>query len=417
MKEDFLQYVWSQRLFYPDLRTGEGEEVRVLNVGQLNRGDGPDFFNAKIQIGNLTWVGNVEIHDKASDWYKHRHDMDTSYDSVVLHVVEKSDMEVRRPSGEIIPQVTLRIPQGIVARYGMLCASKQTIACAEQIGKTDPAVMRSVLDCLVMERMECKTNAMKRMLERTGGDWREAFYELLARGLGFGTNAEGMEALARSLPLSVIGKHKDNSLQVEALLMGQAGLIERYEKKSPQRAERLRMEYGYLRHKFDLVPLSEAIWKFKTRPDNSPLARIATLAHFVKKMDGMLTKLIEQPTIENAFGMFDIRDTEETLLPPQRMGRDSMELLIINAVVPSLFLYGRLRNKEALCERAIEMLSQLGAERNTIVRQFGVRGVKAENAADSQALIELKTEYCDKRKCLRCRLSRSVLCEGEEIFG
>ena len=411
MNEDFLQYAWAQRLFLPDLTTRDGLVVDVLSVGIRNDKDGPDFFNAKIVLDGMTWVGNIEIHDRASDWFRHGHDLDRAYDNVILHVVRHADTVVRRPSGEEIPQVELRIPDHIVKRYQTLQSASLFVPCAQIVGKVNKATLRNCLDRCLVERLRHKTAAMQAHLEQNGGDWREAFYILLARGLGFGVNGEAMEQLAKSLPLSVIGKHKDNRLQVEALLMGQSGLIDRFATSAPLSADRLRMEYLYLSKKFSLRPIDNSLWKFKTRPANSPIARIGILADLVTRMDGVLSRIIENPNVENAYGAFATSDASDNLIPVARLGRQSIESLIINAVVPSLFLYGKLRDKQSLCDKSLDILSSLSAESNNITKRWASVGIIAENAADSQALLELKTSYCDLHDCLRCTLSRPILCE------
>lgn len=409
MNEDFLQYVWEQRLFSPDLITQDGTRVEVLSPGTRNRSDGPDFFNARIQMDDVTWIGNVEIHERASDWFAHGHDMDKAYDNVILHVVNVADAMVRRPSGKEIPQVEMRVPDHVVQNYDALRRSTRFIPCARSLEHVDKVMLNAYLDRLVVERLRHKTETMERWLEESKGDWREAFYVFLARGLGFGVNANGMETLARSLPLNVLGKHKDNRLQVEALLLGQAGLIERFAEHAPLAADRLRMEYRYLSKKFTLQPIDASIWKYKTRPANSPVARIGILAELVTKMDGLLAHVIENPTLENIYGSFETRqEPSEHPLPAGRLGHQSIELLIINAIVPALFLYGRSRGKESLCDRAIELLTSLAPERNHVIRQWATWGVKAENAADSQALLELKNNYCERHDCLRCALSKYV---------
>ncbi len=407
MNEDFLQYVWEQRLFSPGLIAQDGTRVEVLSPGTRNRSDGPDFFNARIKMGNVTWIGNVEIHDRASDWFAHGHDIDKAYDNVILHVVNVADTTVRRPSGKEIPQVVMRVPDHVVRDYDALRLSTRFIPCAQSLENADKMTLHAYLDRLLAERLRHKTETIEQWLEKSKGDWREAFYVLLARGLGFGVNGNAMELLARSLPLYVLGKHKDNPLQVEALLLGQAGLIERFAENAPLAADRLRMEYRYLSKKFSLQPIDTSLWKHKTRPSNSPIARIAILAELITKMDGLLARVIENPTIENIYGSFATgKNRSDTLLPAGRLGHQSIELLTVNAVVPSLFLYGRSRGKESLCDRAIELLNTLPPERNHIIRQWATWGIKAENAADSQALLELKNNYCERHDCLRCALSK-----------
>src|SRR5665647_1107835 len=298
MKESILHYVWQHKLFTShDLFTTDGEQVEVIDVGKYNTDAGPDFFNAKIRIGETLWAGNLEIHTRSSDWEKHNHHVDKAYDSVILHVVDAADKDVYRIDGERIPQMILVYPKHIETNYEQLINEQKWIPCADKIRSVPSIFIQSWKNALLTERLEQKMQTISDLLIEKNQHWEEAFYITLARNFGFGTNSQAFEGLAKSLPLSALGKHKDNQFQLEALLFGQAGLLT--EDAVDEYASRLKQEYEFLRAKFSLQPLSDSQWKLlRLRPDNFPHVRIAQFAALIHSSSKLFSKIVENPNID-----------------------------------------------------------------------------------------------------------------------
>jgi hypothetical protein len=417
MNEAFLQYVWQHRLFYPvDLRTTSGERLEILDVGKRNQDAGPDFFNAKIRIGDTLWAGNVEIHTRASDWQRHRHLKD--YDSVILHVLQVADEPVYRQSGEEIPQLVLRYPPQAETQYAKWLASSHNIHCAAQLPALTQDFLQKYLNSLLLERLNQKTLSIESLLQQSNNHWEEAFYVTLSRNFGFGVNAQPFELLARSLPLNYLAKHKDNLFQIEALLFGQAGLLDA---ETPDEYEQvLRKEYHFLRTKFSLTPPDTLVWKLlRIRPDNFPHIRIAQLAALLHRSSKLFSKIIEQPDYKNLLSLFDmeVSDYWHTHfrfghISPARKhkpGKSTLDALLINTVIPFLFAYGKAKNDDILQERALSLLQKIPAEKNRLVADWAASGIPAQNAFESQALLQLSKHYCEEKKCMHCRIGRKVL--------
>jgi hypothetical protein len=420
MKESILHYVWQNRLFTAHgLKTTGGEEVEIIDPGRYNTDSGPDFFNAKIKIGDTLWAGNVEIHTLSSDWKKHSHHTDKAYESVILHVVSKADDEVFRLDGELIPQLELIYPKHIDENYDRLISEKKWIACADKIGSVPSIFIQSWKNALLTERLERKMKAIEHLLAETNQHWEEAFYVTLARNFGFGINSQAFESLAKSLPLSVLGKHKDNLFQLEALLFGQAGLLQN-EDLADEYTAALKQEYHFLKAKFDLTPLDSSHWKLlRLRPDNFPHIRIAQFAALIHSSSKLFSKMVENPTMDYLRGLFLCEPSIywkthylfaiESPAKSKKLGSQSVNGILINTVVPFLFCYAFQKGNEDLKESALQLLEQVPSERNSILTGWQNLGIKSETAYDSQALLQLKKEYCDDKKCLRCRIGHKVL--------
>lgn len=411
--EQLLHYVWKHKLFpLKPLTTTEGVPVEIIDPGLSNPNAGPDFFNAKIKLNGVIWVGNVEIHLRASDWYRHHHDLDKAYETVILHVASDMDIQVRRPNGEAIPQLELHFPSYLLANYEELIRTAHYPACYRLIQHLPKMLLHSWMDSLRVERFEQKTAQIDQRLAHCNGDWEHSFFLTLARNFGFATNSDTFELWAQSIPLSAVNKHRDDLFQIEAIFFGLSGLLEN----APgDYAEKLRKEYTYLQHKFEFKASEHLQWKLlRLRPANFPHVRIAQLAKLYHQSQGLLSQLMEAETLEeirkllktDTSPFWQTHFTFEELSPYQTkyLSQQSMDLLIINTVVPFLYAFGTHKDKQFLKNRASLFLEELAPENNYITRMWKECGLEAEHAGDSQALIQLKKNYCDAKKCLFCRI-------------
>ena len=401
--ERLLHYVWKHRLLpVGTLITSDGQELEVIDPGLHNRDQGPDFFNAKVRLGGTLWAGNVEVHLRSSDWYRHGHDTDPAYNSVVLHVVGEVDGEVTTADGKTLPQVRIDIPERIRQSYNELCRTEDYPRCHRIIPSLPTLKVHQWMDALLVERLKERSALVEARAERTGGDWERATFVTLSRSFGFGLNGDSFERWAMRIPLQAAGKHRDDLFQVEALFLGMAGLTDEVKTlRSGQEAERLRQEFAYLQHKFSLdEPLQRSDWRFlRTRPGNFPSVRIMQIAELYHKGQVQMSRLLEAKSVDELQQCLAVRGTTA----------GSRRLLIINTVVPLLFAYGRHIGDEDICQRAVRLLEQLPAENNYILRQWQACGLRVQTAADSQALIQLKRQYCDRTDCLRCRFGYEFL--------
>lgn len=419
--ERLMQYVWQHRLWHPsEMRTVDGRRVQVIDPGLLNRDAGPDFFNAKVKIDGRLWVGNIEIHVRASDWHRHHHDTDEAYDSVILHVVDKDDMAIRRRNGEVIPQLRMACSREFHEQYHALVDSAASeLPCAKEMASIPQIYVTDWISNLAHQRLYSKVDRIYDVLGKTAGDWEETCYVTLARSLGFGINGESFERLAMSLPLRFMGKHSDSLLSLEALLFGQSGLLDDASDDNAY-VHSLKEEYRFLANKFSLSPLQSPGWKMaRMRPANFPHRRIALLAQLVHGGFRMMSRIVEAKTEADARELFDRElsgywASHYSFNPinsrsVRALSNQSLNILLINAVVPLTYAYALQRNDTALCERAIALLQQLPAESNSIIALFDHAGIKCSDAFMSQALIQLRREYCEPRKCIYCRVGHRML--------
>lgn len=419
--EKLMQYVWKHRLWRSeDMVTNTGKKVRVVDPGLLNTDAGPDFFNAKIEIDGHMWVGNVEMHYRATDWMRHHHDSDKAYDSVILHVVAKDDAPVRRTNGELIPQLVLEVSPQFNADYASLVGATIEVPCATKIKQVPHLTIVEWVEGLAFERLHGKVERIHQLLDSFNGSWEDVCYVTLARNFGFGINNDAFERLARRTPLRLLGKHSDSVLQIEALLFGQAGMLDAQKPGMDSYYNQLCTEYAFLSNKFQLTPMEKESWKlFRIRPQNFPYRRIAMLAQFIEGGFRMMNRILEAEGEKEMRALFEVElsgywTKHYTFGKPNEratatLSRSSIDIILINTVAPLLYAYGELTGNYEMTDKAIKLLEDLRAESNSIVSHFVAYGIDCPDALTSQALVQLKREYCDARKCIYCKIGHHLL--------
>lgn len=425
--EKLMQYVWQHRLLRPGaMSTVDGRTVQIIDAGLLNEGAGPDFFNAKVRIAGDMWVGNVELHVRASDWMRHGHHNDRAYDSVILHVVYYDDMPVKRPDGNVIPQMVLPVRTNFADHYNALVTrAERGLPCREFIGSLPSLHLADWIGALGMERMYGKSARVLGLLERNGNDWREAAYVTLARALGFGTNSEAFERLAKATPYGFLARHADNDLTVEAMLFGQGRLLDNVTADN-RYALALVREYEFMQKKFGLRQMTSPGWKTGgMRPQNFPHRRVALLARMTGMLPQLMSRMIAAEDVEGLRSLFDVtmrgywathytfgeRGVAATDGGQERkaLGAASVTSLVINVAIPLMLAWGEYHRDDRLVDRSLAMLHDLKPESNRITAMFEEAGIKSRDAFTSQALVELRREYCERRKCLYCRIGHRML--------
>lgn len=419
--ERLYQYLWKSGIAGKKFKLTDGRRLDVLDPGRLNNDAGPDFFNAKLLIDGTEWVGNVEIHVKASDWLRHGHDKDKAYDSVVLHVVAVNDYNPTRPDGQRIPQLELVMSQAFYATYATLEQDIKALRCERYLDRLSPITVTDWLESLAVERLQSKASRVEKTYELTGNDWDQTLFVTLARAFGFGLNGDPFEITARSLPLKYVYRHGDSLLQIEALLFGQAGMLDPSLYPYDIYYQNLCREYLFLGRKYGLSPIPPGMWKYsRSRPQNFPHRRLAFLAALL--MRGLpsikrLSELCNDPEAlapQLSAGLSGYWATRYSFGAPEcsaptNLSRGSLQLLMINAVAPVVYSYGWNRGETELTEKALDLLYLLPGEKNSIIRQWENAGLKSGSALRSQALLHLRSDYCDARKCLYCRFAYQLL--------
>ena len=397
MPEIILHYIWERCLWAGyDQQTTDGRKIEILSVGEHNRDAGPDYSHARIRMDGKEWVGNIEIHVCSSDWIKHRHHLDKAYDNIILHVVRTADKPIYNSKGELVPQCELNYPpdkdylSALFESAQKMDSAIARIGCAEQLLHDPQLLTEGWRKTLLQKRLECKRASITRLLEITKGSWEHALYISLARNFGFHTNSVPFEELAINTPLSCLQKHRNSLFQLTALLMGQAGLINEPE---------LQKEYDFLRTKFSLTPLDGSIWKHaRLRPQNSPELRIRQFAQLLYKSEHLLSKILDTDDLKEL----------ETLFAVSQMGKASVDILLINTVIPYKYAYAMSRHNTAQAEQTLKLMEKIPAENNTIVRQWRVLGQEVKNAADTQALLHLYQNYCQHHECINCEVGYKI---------
>lgn len=421
MREDFLHYLWRTRCFeVTNLHTTAGEPLEILHFGLYNPHSGPDFVHARVRLGGTIWAGNVEMHLLASDWILHGHQQDRAYDNVILHVVLEEDQPVIRSSGERIPCLELKnlIPPSIAAKYHQFLQNENRIPCQVHFSTVATITKTIWLERLLIERLEQKTAVIADTLEKNANNWEEAFYQALARNFGVHINTAPFELLAKSTSLLLLMKHKNSLFQLEALLFGQAGFLENtFEEDYPNQ---LKKEYAFLQKKYALSPILRESWKFmRLRPASFPTIRIAQLATLIFQSDHLFSKMLSAANVAELENMFELKLSNYWLThyifdktskkSQKKLGKSTIHLLIINAIVPFLFLYGKWRGEDHYQEKALQLLEQLPPEDNHIIQQWQSLGMAPSAAHQTQALLQLKNQYCDLKRCLDCAIGSAIL--------
>ena len=421
MTEEFLQYIWKYSLYSNEkMFTADGDSIEVINQGEWNKDSGPDFFNASIKIGDTLWAGNVEVHLKSSDWFIHGHHNDKAYNNVILHVVLDNDADIKQENREVIPVFIPHIREETIEKYNNLINKKEWPSCSENTKEINRIYLLSELDTLAIERIIYKTGQINKLLEDNKNNWEEAFYQHLARSFGFQANSLPFEMTVRSLPFNIVAKHRNNLFQLEALFFGQSGLLNE-QLLGDDYFLKLREEYSFLRAKYELRGIEGHIWKFmRMRPINFPTIRLAQFASLMAKSESLLSEILKTKELSDIIQLFDVKasdywDTHYHFNNTSRksvkhLGESAIHILLINTVVPFIFIYGEKNGKNNLKQRAIDILSNLPPESNNIITGWAEAGIEAQHAFDSQALIHLKKNYCDKKKCLYCRIGMRVIC-------
>jgi hypothetical protein len=420
MHEDILQYIWKFRFFNcNDLRCTNEDELSVINPGILNLNQGPDFADAKIKINDILWAGNVEVHINSSDWDKHNHSSDNNYNNIILHVVWNHDKEIKGNDGNDLHTLELqnRVSKLLLEKYRQLMENSRFIPCENMKADLSGLGMMAWKQRLAAERLLLKSNDIFEILQKNNFHWEETFWWLIAANFGLKINSETFKKIAQSLPLTLLSKHKNNILQLEALLFGQAGLLEKnFEEKYPAM---LKKEYEFYRKKYKLTPLENNLHFLRMRPANFPTVRLSQLAALIHHSEHLFSKIRETESVKDLKKMFEVEANdywhyhyifdEESPFKIKRLGRQMTENVLINTVAPVVFCYGLHHNLELYKERAIKWLEEISPEKNHITKGFEQIGYSNKSAFDSQALIQLKNFYCDKKRCLECTIGNNLL--------
>jgi hypothetical protein len=428
LNEDFLHYIWHYRLLTSrDLYCNDGSKLEIIDPGVPNTHAGPDFSTAKLRIGGTLWAGNVEIHLKSSDWLLHRHQTDRLYDTVILHVVFEDDAEISRMDGSVIPVLLIKdlIPEALLERYRSLIDGRSVFPCASRIGQTAASISRKVLDTMVAERLAEKSAELELLMGKNKYNWNETFHQLLIRNFGLKVNQVPFELLAAGLPATLLAKHRNQPLQIEALLFGQAGFLEGdFNDNYPRK---LQAEYDFLRKKYKLVPLDKSLWKFmRMHPQNFPILRIAQLAGIMTGNSPAIADILSCVDLPSLFSLFtplvvhpywndhyqfDKRCKQMSL----QLGKKSVELLIINTVCVILFHYGQYFSLPEMQQRAFAFLRKIPAENNSLIAAYKEAGLTIKSASDSQAVLQLNKKCCSLKKCLDCAIGIDIVSRRETI--
>ncbi len=422
MNEKLLHFIWKFRLFHTDgLVTTQGEAVEIIHSGTYNTDAGADFQNAKIKIGETLWAGNIEMHVQSKDWFVHKHETDAAYNNVILHVVyEANGNTAHTKSGEPIATLELknRINTSLLSRYEELEKQQSWIPCAKFFPKVDDFTRKNFLERLLIERLESKVTQIETLLKESGNDWENVMFQMLARYLGAGINKEPFELLAKNLPVNIWGKHIHEPHQIEAMVFGVAGMLD--EDFDDEYPKQLRREFLYLKRLHNLVPLPKHVWKFlRLRPANFPSIRLAQLAALMCFDAKLFSQVMEAKTGKSIHRIFDsdvvdywhthYRFDKPTKQAKSHLGTGMKNTLLINAVAPMLFAYGKYKDNETYCDRAFALLETCEAESNSIITGWKKMNLTGNNASETQAMLQLKKQYCDQFRCLDCAIGHKIL--------
>ena len=420
MKEDFLHYLWKFKKFdVLNLKTVNNEEITIVNVGQYLELAGPDFFNAQIVIGTQKWAGNVEIHLKSSDWYVHHHEKDVGYENVILHVVWEHDVAVLRSDNSEISVLELKkyVEKATVENYQSLMTPKSWIFCEKQLKDVDAFALQNWQERLFFERLERKSQPIFDLLEQTNQDWEGVLFCLLAKNFGLNTNGEIFYKMAHSLPFSIIRKESFEVENLEALIFGAAGLLD--SEKEDNYFKDLKFRYFYLLHKYQMEKVClEPVQFFKHRPDNFPTIRLSQLANLYHSKQNLFSKISSLNSLKSTYELFQITASEywqshyqfdkESPIKKKTLSKSFIDLIVINTIIPIQFAFAKSQGKE-ISEDLISFLNEVAAEKNAIIEKFTSFGILSKTAFETQSLLQLKNEYCNKSKCLECAIGMELM--------
>jgi hypothetical protein len=420
MKEDLLQYIWKFQYFNNnELKTSSGDEIQIIHPGSHNFNQGPDFLEAKIRINDTIWVGNIELHINSSHWNLHHHSSDDNFNNIILHVVWNHDIEIKDAHGNNLPTIELqtRVSKLLLEKYRQLMDETHFIACEKQLDNINELTLSSWKQRLVAERLIVRSQKILNILKETNFHWEETFWWMIAANFGLKVNSEMFLKMAKTLPVSILAKHKNNIIQLEALLFGQAGLLEGVF--TDKYALMLQQEYRFYQKKYQLKKIDGEIFFLRMRPANFPTIRLAQLAMIIQQSEHLFSKIKETISVSDLRKMFNVATNDfwnyhysfeqETDYKIKNLGKQMIDNIIINTVVPIVFSYGLHNNDEVYKDKAIGWLEEISPEKNSITAGFQNIGFSNKNAFDSQALLQLKNEYCDKKYCLQCAIGNAVL--------
>lgn len=421
MKEEVLHYIWEQKCFdLRSLKTTSGASLEILDFGTLNKNAGPDFLNAVIKIAGISWHGHVEVHVQSSAWYLHQHQNDPNYESVILHVVWKDDHPVMIKEGQLLPCLVLekRVAGSLLTKYQKLSTNKDSIPCSSFIPEIDLSIVGVEIQNMAFYRLAYKMKTIQKKLESTRYDWETVFYQMLARNMGFYVNGEAFLDLAQRTPLYLIAKYKSSLTQLEALLFGQAGLLS--DKQTDSYVQELWKEYQFLKHKHQLVPMRGNQWKFlRLRPANFPTIRIAQFAKILFQTHHLFSKALAMKEVEEVENMLEVQPSlywqnhfvfgKKSKEQQKKLGKRACQLILINTIAPLIYTYGHLRGQINYKERAVGFLKALPSEENSIIQNWAKFGISAAHAWETQGLISLWKEKCQKKLCTSCKIGQSII--------
>lgn len=419
MPEILLHYIWQKGLFLSSKQTTtNGLPIEIISLGQHNIDAGPDFTNVHLRVDGVEWVGNVEIHVKSSDWYKHHHHLDPAYDSVILHVVREADKQVFNTQGEAIVQCELQYTMqqdylSLMIEDAQRMDSALAIhPCGQQLLHNPQLITEGWKRVLLHHRLECKDAAIRRLLAITHNNWAQAFYISLAHNFGFHVNGIPFEQLAIKTPLTCLQKHHNSLFQLTAILLGQSGLLSA-ETATTQEQQQLLREYLFLQKKFSLTPVDAATWKFaRIRPQNFPTVRIRQFAQLLYQSEFLFSKAMACNRIDDLEQLLTLRsdpiDISTQVAPPIPLGTSSIHILLINTILPYMYAHAKVQNDLNRIEQIVQLMEEIPAEDNRIIRQWKTLGQRVQSAADTQALIHLYQNYCQPHRCINCDVGYQI---------
>lgn len=418
--EDLLQFIWEHQLFNSsDLQTIDGENVAILKQGLLNKNSGPDFDNAKIRLGETEFYGAIEIHLDSSDWNAHGHTQDSAYNKVILHVCFSANTNVIRQDGSLIPTVELknRINTSALLGYQNLMQEQAFVPCANLLSSVDDFTKATWIERMLVERIEERCETFKYYLEKTNGNWNQSFYAAIVRAFGMPLNKEAFEEIAFALPFEIVHRHVDSLFQLEALFFGTAGLLKESEEVNAY-VEGLQKEYTFLSTKYSLSPISSQFRFGRMRPMSLPSVKLAQLAALWHHSPNLVVDVLELPELETIkkklkFETSDYWKThyslyKESVSVSKELSNTAIQLLLLNAIIPFSFFYQKFK-QNGNTEVALNYLTELESEKNSIILEWKKLGVKVEDAYSSQGVLHLYKYYCSKKMCLSCNIGRKIL--------